>query len=80
MAYAWMNLGSAYGHLGQYSKALEAGQEAVRLDPQDAEAWGNLGITYCWLGRREKAIEVYQHLRELDPDVAEKLFKACIVR
>ena len=40
---AWVDLGLAYSQLGQYSKALEANQEAVRLDPKMAYAGGTWG-------------------------------------
>lgn len=71
-------LGAAYGLLKEYEKAEDALQEAVLLDPRNAEAWKYLGATYCAAGQRNKAIDVYQRLQTLDPEEAKTLFNACI--
>jgi len=52
---------------GEMEKALEAFQEAVRLDSNDAVARRNLAYTYDRQGRTEEAIAEYQRAIELSP-------------
>jgi len=65
-ALARVVLGEAYRHVGQYDKALEADQEAVRLDPQNPSRV-NLGVDYRFLGQYDKALEAFQEAVRLDP-------------
>jgi len=46
-------------------------QEAIRLEPDDAEAHYNLGAAYGGLGRYQEAITAYQEAIRLKPDFAE---------
>ena len=52
---------------GQLDKALEPGQLAVHLDPQDPEAHNNLANCYLALGHAEQALEYYRGALILDP-------------
>jgi tetratricopeptide (TPR) repeat protein len=40
---AWFSLGIAYKMVGQSAKAIEAYQQALRINPEDAGAWYQLG-------------------------------------
>src|SRR5205823_3057057 len=68
-ALARVVLGEAYRHVGQYDKALEADQEAVRLDPQNPSRV-NLGVDYSYLRRYDKTLEADQEAVRLDPQNA----------
>ena len=46
-------------------------QEAIRLEPDDAEAHYNLGATYGGLGRYQEAIAAYEEAIHLKPEYAE---------
>jgi serine/threonine protein kinase/tetratricopeptide (TPR) repeat protein len=45
------NLSLVYGQIGQYDKALDAGGQAMRLDPKDRFAYGNMIFSYIGLNR-----------------------------
>jgi tetratricopeptide (TPR) repeat protein len=58
------NLGMIYGYLGQYDKAVEEIQDAVRLNPDSAVGYTNLVSDYAALDRLNDAKEIYR--RALD--------------
>jgi len=78
-ATAWAILGVAYGALGQSAKAVDAYQQALRLNPEDAVAWSNLGVVYAWMGRRDHVMEVYRRLKGLDAALAEQFFQKVVL-
>jgi tetratricopeptide (TPR) repeat protein len=45
------NLSLVYSQIGQYDKALDAGSQAMRLDPKDRYAYGNMIFAYVGLNR-----------------------------
>jgi serine/threonine protein kinase/tetratricopeptide (TPR) repeat protein len=64
------NLGSIYGQLGQYQKAVAETEESLRLEPNAVNGYGNLAQNYLALNRPDdakKAIEQAQ-ARQLDGD------------
>jgi Flp pilus assembly protein TadD len=73
-AFAWSNLGVAYGSLGRYRETIEAFREALRLEPDDAIDWFNLGLAYGSLGRYREAVEAYREAVRLKPDYADAWF------
>ncbi len=62
--------GNKYCIAGNYEKASEAYQEAIRLQPHFSQAYLYLGYAYGQLGYHEKAAEAYQQLIRWDPDNA----------
>ena len=67
-------MGLAYGVAGQWAQAISALDQALQINPQDADAWMDLGIAYIQAGQQNQALAVYQHLKTLDPAKAQKLF------
>ncbi len=66
-AEVWFKKGvEAYG-AGRYAEALEAFDEAIRLDPAAAIAWNNKGSTLNGLGRHAAALEALNEAIRLDP-------------
>jgi len=53
---------------GNYEKAAEHFENAVKEDPEFAFAWDNLGLNYRKLNNYDKAIECYNKSLELDPN------------
>ena len=53
-------LSSAYVHLGRWSEAAEASNQAIRTNPDDAVAYQLLGLAYNELHRYQEAEEVYK--------------------
>ena len=52
---------------GKYSKALEASEKAIALNPGYAPAWVYKGIALKKMDRLEEALSVYDTALELDP-------------
>jgi len=71
---AWCALGNAYWKSGQRTKAIEAYQQALRIQPEDAVTWLFLGIVYRETGQTAEATEVYERLKAIDPGMADMLF------
>jgi len=67
-AWAYFYIGFCYGELGNYTKAIEAYKQAIRIIPDDAVAHYNLGIAYGKLGLYKDAIEVYKQAIRINPE------------
>jgi len=59
LATAFDNRGVAYRHKGQYDLALEDYEQAIRLNPSNANAYNNRGIVYRIKGEYARAIADY---------------------
>lgn len=55
----------------QYSQALQAYEEALRMDPRNFYAWNGKGTTHYNQGNYSKAFEAYQHATDIDPNNAD---------
>lgn len=69
-AVSWESLGNVYSDAGRYEEAVQALQEAIKLNPDYALPWNSLGDVYQALGQPQKAIEAYQRAISLDPNYA----------
>lgn len=67
---AWFSLGNAYVKVGQTAKAIEAYQQALRIDAEYSYAWNNLGLAFAKAGQPAKAIEAFQQALRIDPEYA----------
>lgn len=67
---AWFNLGYAYAKVGQSAKAVEADQEALRINPEHAGAWLNLGYVYAKARQSTKAIHAFKKALSINPEDA----------
>ena len=54
----------------RYSQALQAYEEALRMDPRNFYAWNGKGTTLYNQGNYKKALEAYQRATEIDPSNA----------
>ena len=61
------NLGSAYGALQRFDKAVEAYQRAMTLQHRDPDVLNNFGLALRGLGRTEEAIATFRTAIERDP-------------
>ncbi|HLI07714.1 MAG TPA: serine/threonine-protein kinase [Ktedonobacteraceae bacterium] len=52
----------------QYAQALQAYEEALRMDPRNFHAWNGKGTALYSQGNYKKAFEAYQRATEIDPD------------
>ena len=66
----YLRMGTVAHESGEYGKAIEDYDEAIRLDPQEANTYYNRGIAYGNLGQHERAIEDFDEAISLDPQFA----------
>jgi tetratricopeptide (TPR) repeat protein len=59
-----------YGELGQYQRAIQDYDEAIRLDPTNAITYNIRGLAYGELGQYQRAIQDYDKAIQLDPNDA----------
>lgn len=60
-------LGLIYANQGQFEKAAEAYEQALKLNAKSYEAWHQLGKVYATTLHFDKAAEAYQKAAELNP-------------
>jgi tetratricopeptide (TPR) repeat protein len=61
------NSGVSFYNQREFSKAIQAYQKVIELDPTYVEAYNNLGIIYQMIGDLERAFESYQKSTEIKP-------------
>jgi tetratricopeptide (TPR) repeat protein len=69
-AMVWVNKGNALFNQDKFEKAIEAYDEAIKLDPENAPAWLAKGLALGELERYYEAIEAYDEVLKLDPENA----------
>lgn len=55
----WNNKGVTLSRLGKYDEALEAYDQALRIDPDYPNAWNNKGVVLSRLGKYPEALEAF---------------------
>ena len=65
---AYSDLGTAYFFQGNYEKAAQQFQEAIKFSPKEADSWGFLADSYYYGGDRSRAAAAYRHAIELGED------------
>jgi len=66
--YDWFSHARVYETTGELDKALEAYEEALKLDPQFAKAWFYKAKVHYKLGQKNLARECVKHTLEIKPD------------
>jgi len=61
------NSGVSFYNQKEFSKAIQAYQKVIELDPTYVEAYNNLGIIYQMIGDVERAFESYQKSTKINP-------------
>ena len=67
-ARAWTLLAALYERLGRWTDALDALDQAQKLDPAFFEVYSFRGAAYLYLGRYDEATASYRHALELQPN------------
>jgi len=83
----WWNLGDAYywapGRRSEaaraHRKAIELGNEKLRINPRDSEALGVLAICHAMLGERQEALETLARALAAAPTDPDGSFRAAVV-
>ncbi len=68
---SYYNMGNAYADLGQYEKAIESYQAAIKLKADLSKPHNNLGLAYAASGRLEDALAEFKQAVQLRPEYAE---------
>jgi tetratricopeptide (TPR) repeat protein len=63
----YFNSGVTFYNQKQFSKAIQAYQKVIELDPTYVEAYNNLGIIYQMTGDVDRAFGTYQKATEINP-------------
>ena len=66
----WVNKGNAFYNQEKFEEAIEAYDEAIRLDPNNEYAWHSKGLALGELDRYNEAIEAYDETIRIDPENA----------
>ena len=66
----WIERGDKFYIKGEYEKAIECYNEALKINPKDADAWYNKGVLYARLKKYEEAIECYDKALKINPEYA----------
>ncbi len=61
----YVNLGMAHQGLKQWGDAVDAYQEAIKLDPQESVTWGDLGTVLYYGGQKNASAKPYRKAIEL---------------
>ncbi len=68
LAIAHNNRGNAYTAKGEYDRAIQDFDEAIKLDPTHAKPFNNRGVAYLRKGEYDLAIESLDEAIKLDPN------------
>ncbi len=75
IASAYYHIGWIYNDRDDYDQALSALQQAVRLNPNDAESYYELGYAYRNLKRSNEALSAYRQAIQVRGDYAEAYYQ-----
>ena len=70
----YRNEGDDLSTIGYYQEAIEQYDEAIRIDPQDANTYNGRGLAYGGLGQYERAIQDYDEAIRLNPQDADAYY------
>jgi len=73
------NLGDYYGRQGNFEKAVEEFQTAIKLQPNYGDAYHNLGNTYQQVQKYDLALASYQKALEFNPNLWQSLVNIGII-
>lgn len=62
---AWYNLGSAYGCVGEYQKAIEAIEYSFIIDPEFEQGYLDCAEYCCEIKKYSRALDIYQEAANL---------------
>jgi len=64
----YSNRSACYANIQEYQKALEDGEQCVKLNPQWARGYSRKGLALFYLNRIEDAIKTYEEGLKIEPD------------
>ncbi|MCJ7812309.1 tetratricopeptide repeat protein, partial [bacterium] len=80
---AWYNMGTAFGDLKQYEKAVECYDKAVKINPKKEEAWYNMGNAFVEIEEYANAwsayLQFFKYVSEFPPFTYKLIYKLKII-
>ncbi|HYB73596.1 MAG TPA: tetratricopeptide repeat protein [Candidatus Sulfotelmatobacter sp.] len=80
LASAFHGRGIAYGRTGDYDRAIQDFDQALRLNPNLADALNNRGVAYQFKGDYDRAIQDFDQALRLNPNHADAFTNRARVR
>jgi tetratricopeptide (TPR) repeat protein len=80
LAEAFGKRGLAYRLKGEYDRAIQDYNQAIKLNAKSAAAYNNRGVAYDHKGEYDRAIQDYDQAIKLKPDFAAALDNRCWAR
>ena len=77
LATAFKNRGNAHDDKGEYARALEDYDQAVTINPLDADAFNSRGTAYAALARYERAVLDFDEAIRLNPTACRRTGSMC---
>ena len=71
---AFYNLGISYANKGQYDRAIQDYDQAIKLNPNYVKAFNNRGLSYDNKGQHDRAIQDYDQAIKLNPNDADAFY------
>ena len=68
MPWPYYSRGLAYYCKGDYDRAIEDYNQAIKLNPKDAKTYNNRGRAHYYKGDYDRAIEDYNQAIKLNPE------------
>ncbi len=62
----WNNKGVVLSRLGKFTDAIEAYDQALKIDPNYSSAWNNKGVALSRMGKYSEAIKAYDQALMID--------------
>ena len=66
--YDWLVKASEHKERGEFQAALQAYENCLYIDPENAPAWHNMGLAYAGLGMIDDELRVYLKALEINPE------------
>jgi tetratricopeptide (TPR) repeat protein len=70
LAFAFVNRGNAYSGKGQNDRAIQDYDQAIKLNPNDADTFFDRGSVYSDKGQYDRAIQDFDQAIKLNPNLA----------
>jgi len=75
----YFGLGTYFYNIDDYNDSLQAYNEVIQINPQDADAWNNMGIDLGLLGRPVDALNAFYKAATINSSYAEPWYNMGVI-